>query len=79
LGIGGNILKWWGWWLLKGKHSLCMMAKSEWKGKEERYLNLLLDKKLGVEKMKKFGVVVRPRNKGKGLPSYAARTRRIRT
>jgi hypothetical protein len=49
LGIRGKILKWWGWRLLKGRHSLCMMARGEWKGKEKRYLNLLLDKKLGVE------------------------------
>ncbi len=29
--------------------------------------------------MRKFGVVVvKPRNKGKGLPSYATRTRRIK-
>jgi len=79
LGIGGKILKWWGWWLLKRRHSLCMMARGEWKGKEERYLNMLLDKKLGVEKMRKFGVVVKLRIKGKGLPSYVARARRTRT
>ncbi len=32
-----------GWWLFKGKHSLYMIIGGEWKGEEERYLNLLLE------------------------------------
>jgi len=43
LGIGAKILKWWRWWLLKGRCSLCMMARGMWRGQEERYLNWLLE------------------------------------
>jgi hypothetical protein len=32
-----------GWQLFKRRCSLCMMIGGEWKGEEERYLNLLLE------------------------------------
>jgi hypothetical protein len=32
-----------GWWLFKGRRSLYMMIRSEWKGEGEMYMNLLLE------------------------------------
>jgi hypothetical protein len=42
-GIGGKILKWWGGGCSRGGAHFCMMIGGEWKGDEERYMNLLLE------------------------------------
>ncbi len=45
---------------------------------KKRYSKFCRSGKLGVEKMRKFGVVVKLKNKGKGLPSCVTKTRRTR-
>ncbi len=61
------------WWLFKWGNFMSMVIRGEW-GKFKGWC-----KKRGIKRRKKLGMlVVRFKNKGKGLPSYATTRRRTK-